>query len=177
MIFKKLLMSTLIILSYISFSALAEEVTSKKISKQPVSLQQNQKSSDADMDDLLNVLVSNDQEKGISSNNLLKKMKKAKIILLNKITAKSEQIELDVGEVKFFGNLSIEVHQCFHSTDPYKPNDLMLLTIFDNKTEDEHLSVFHGWMVTSNPSISTPEHPVYEIIPRLCFNEEKPKTP
>ena len=65
------------------------------------------------------------------------------------------------------------VHKCVKSTDPFNANNLMLLTIFDNKIDDENLSVFHGWIVSSNPSISTLEHPVYEVIAVDCISKGK----
>jgi len=98
---------------------------------------------------------------------------KAKLIILNKITTKSTEHVLKIGEVKFFGNLSIELHKCIKATDPYNANNWMLLTIFDNKVEEDNLSVFHGWVLSSNPSISTLEHPVYEVIPLDCIVSNK----
>ncbi|GAB4166380.1 MAG: hypothetical protein Tsb006_5750 [Rickettsiaceae bacterium] len=99
--------------------------------------------------------------------------KYAKLIVLNKITAKSSTHTLKVGEVKFFGNLSIEVHKCMKNTDPLETNNLMLLTVFDKRIDEDDLSVFHGWVMSSNPSLSTLEHPVYEIIPLECTMENK----
>lgn len=108
-----------------------------------------------------------------SKNSPLMKMEKAELIVLNKITAKSVKKTFNLGEVQFFGNLSIEVHKCVKSTDPFNANNLMLLTIFDNKIDDDNLSVFHGWIVSSNPSISTLEHPVYEVIAVNCISKDK----
>lgn len=108
-----------------------------------------------------------------SKNSPLMKMEKAELIVLNKITAKSVKKTFNLGEVQFFGNLSIEVHKCVKSTDPFNANNLMLLTIFDNKIDDDNLSVFHGWIVSSNPSISTLEHPVYEVIAVNCISKNK----
>ncbi len=112
----------------------------------------------------------NDQAKKVE---LLPQADKAKLIVLNKITTKSTENILKVGEVTFFGNLSIEVHKCIKATDPYNANNWMLLTIFDNKIEEENLSVFHGWVLSSNPSLSTLEHPVYEVIPLDCLVSDK----
>jgi hypothetical protein len=116
----------------------------------------------------------NDTEEAIenSKNSPLMKMGQAELIILNKITAKSTRDVFRIGEVKFFGNLSIEVHKCVKSTDPFNSNNLILLTIFDNKIEDDNLSVFHGWIVSSNPSISTLEHPVYEVIAVNCISKD-----
>ncbi len=116
----------------------------------------------------------NDTKQAIeaSKDSPLMKMDQAELIILNKITAKSVKQRFSLGEVKFFGNLSIEVHKCVKSTDPFNANNLMLLTIFDNKIEDDNLSVFHGWIVSSNPSISTLEHPVYEVIAVNCISKD-----
>lgn len=103
------------------------------------------------------------------------RMPRARLIILNKITAKSSRALFNLGEVMFFGNLSVEVHKCIKSTDPFNENNLMLLTIFDNRIDDDNLSVFHGWVVSSNPSLSTLEHPVYEVIPVDCIPAEQNK--
>lgn len=108
-----------------------------------------------------------------SKNTPLVKMDQAELIILNKITAKSIKNLFNIGEIRYFGNLSIEVHKCIKSTDPFNANNLILLTIFDNKIEDDNLSVFHGWIVSSNPSISTLEHPVYEVIAVDCKTNDK----
>lgn len=95
---------------------------------------------------------------------------KAKIIILNKITAKSELIEFKLGETKYFGNLSVEIQKCVKNTDPLNSSNLMLVSVFDNKPDDDRVSVFQGWMDSANLSISTVEHPIYEIIPKECID-------
>lgn len=96
--------------------------------------------------------------------------KKAKLIILNKITAKSELIEFKLGQIKFFGKISIEVNKCAKTTDPIKTSNLVFLTIFDNKLETDKPPIFHGWMDSANPSVSTLEHPVYEVISVDCLD-------
>lgn len=94
----------------------------------------------------------------------------AKVVVLNKITAKSELIKFKIGVTKVFGNISVEVHKCAKNINPLKSSNLMLITVFDNKIDNDKLLVFHGWMDSSNLSISTMEHPVYEIIPIDCID-------
>jgi hypothetical protein len=94
----------------------------------------------------------------------------AEIIILNKITAKSFAQILKIGEIKFFGNLSIEVNRCIKNDDQFNFNSLMLITILDNRIDDDDFLAFHGWIIPSNPSLATFEHPVYEIIPVKCLN-------
>ncbi len=99
----------------------------------------------------------------------LRTMPYAEIIVLNKITAKSEKIIFKVGEVKFFNNISVEVNKCVNNPSIFDPNNMMLMTVFDNKIATDKLSVFHGWMFSNNFSISSLEHPVYELLPQRCL--------
>lgn len=91
----------------------------------------------------------------------------AKIIVLNKITTKSSEFNFKIGEIKNIGSLSVELHKCVKTNDPFNTNNWMLLTIFDNESITRH-PVFSGWVLTSSQSLSTLEHPVYEVIPRSC---------
>lgn len=106
----------------------------------------------------------------ISSNSevTLKNYNKAKIIALNKITAKSKEMTLAIGEVQYFGNIEVKIHRCIKNLDPYAPDDKVLLTIMENKTEEDPIMVFQGWMI-SNIGISTLEHPVYEVFIKECL--------
>ncbi|WPY01172.1 DUF2155 domain-containing protein [Candidatus Trichorickettsia mobilis] len=107
----------------------------------------------------------------ISSNNemILKNYDKAKVIALNKITAKSKEMTLAIEEVQYFGNIEIKIHRCVKNLDPYAPDDKVLLTIMENKTEEDPIMVFQGWMISSNIGISTLEHPVYEVFIKECL--------
>ncbi|MCP5375157.1 MAG: DUF2155 domain-containing protein [Rickettsiaceae bacterium] len=96
--------------------------------------------------------------------------KKANIIVLNKITAKSELVKFELNKIESFGNLSVEVHKCAKNNNPLRPANLILITVFDNKPDGNKSLVFDGWMDSSNLAISTLEHPVYEIMPRNCVD-------
>ncbi|MFK7973383.1 MAG: DUF2155 domain-containing protein [Rickettsiaceae bacterium] len=102
-------------------------------------------------------------------NNSLIKHQHARLIILNKITAKSFEQLLTIGRKQYIGNLSIEVHACIKNIDPFDRNNLISLTVIDNKIEDENILIFQGWLVSSDPSLSTIEHPVYEIIAQDCL--------
>ncbi len=95
--------------------------------------------------------------------------KTAKLIALNKITAKSQELTLKIGEAKYFGNVEIKVHKCLKKPDPYKPNNMILLSVTENKIDEDQLLVFQGWMMSSDIPLSTFEHPVYEIFARDCL--------
>jgi hypothetical protein len=95
---------------------------------------------------------------------------KAQIIILNKITAKSQLVDFKIGEIKFFGNLSVEVDKCIKNTDPIKSSNLMLIHVFDNNPDEDRSLVFAGWVDSANLAVSTVEHPVYEVIPKDCVD-------
>lgn len=93
----------------------------------------------------------------------------AKLIALNKITAKSKELILKIGEAKYFGNIEIKVHKCLKSLDLYLPDNKILFTVIENKIDEDPLLVFQGWMMSSNISVSSFEHPIYEIFARDCL--------
>ena len=99
----------------------------------------------------------------------LKAYNTAKVIAVNKITAQSKEVILKVGEAKYFGNIEIKVHKCYKDLNPYNPDNKILLTIVEEKVDEEPATLFQGWMMSSNISISTFEHPVYKIFAKDCF--------
>lgn len=96
-------------------------------------------------------------------------LKTATIIALNKITAKSQELKLHVGESKYFYNIEIKIHKCIKNLDKYLPDNKVLLTITEYKINEDPATVFQGWLFSSNLSISTFEHPVYEVFPTNCI--------
>ncbi len=94
----------------------------------------------------------------------------AKMIILNKITAKSKIVDFKLGEVKYFGNISVEVQKCVKNLDPFRSSSAMVLRVFDNKPDEDRSLIFDGWVDSMNLSVSTVEHPVYEIFPKECVD-------
>jgi len=88
---------------------------------------------------------------------------------LNKITAKSQELVFKLGEAKYFGNIEIKIHKCLKNHNPYSPYSAILLTVVESKTDEDPMAVFQGWLVSSNASISTLEHPIYEIFAKDCL--------
>lgn len=93
----------------------------------------------------------------------------AKIVALNKITAKSQTLTFKLGEAEYFGNVEIKIHKCLKNNNPYSPYSSILITVVESKTDEDPITIFQGWMVSSNISISTLEHPIYEIFAKDCL--------
>ncbi len=93
--------------------------------------------------------------------------KSANIIILNKITAKSVKKKVLVGDILEHGKISITVNKCIKNHDPYNLDNLILLNIVDVSNKKQR-QLFDGWISSSNQSISTLEHSVYEVIAVSC---------
>jgi len=96
---------------------------------------------------------------------------KAVLQILNKTTAKSSVIELSVGEKIEIGQLSVKVNKCWQAPLDQKPDSRILLEVFETKSAGLAKRIFFGWMISSSPSISSLEHPIYDVTALSCKNK------
>lgn len=96
----------------------------------------------------------------------------AKIIALNKITANSKEMTIKLGQKAYFHNAEITLKRCWQSPDPYLPGNRALITVNENKPEEDGKTIFHGWVISSQASLSSLEHPVYEIFAVECMGKK-----
>ncbi|WP_341764440.1 DUF2155 domain-containing protein [Candidatus Tisiphia endosymbiont of Beris chalybata] len=99
----------------------------------------------------------------------LKHCTSAKIIALNKITATSKELLLKLQESQYFGNIQIKLHKCMKNLDPYNEDVYILFTITEHKIDEDSKVIFQGWLTLASVSISTFEHPIYEIFVKDCL--------
>jgi len=99
----------------------------------------------------------------------LKRCEYGNVVALNKITAKSKELSLSLKEPQYFGNIQIKLHKCLKNSDPYNEDNYMLLTITEYKIDEDPIIIFQGWLISSSISISTFEHPIYEIFAKNCL--------
>jgi hypothetical protein len=87
-----------------------------------------------------------------------------KVILgaLDKVTARTSQITVKVGEVVKIGTLTVRVMKAWASDPEERPESKVFLEIVEHKT-GEPKQIFRGWMFSSNPSVFALEHPVYDV--------------
>ena len=88
----------------------------------------------------------------------------ATIGILNKITAKVSTIEVGLGEEVSIYNLQISNKACHISLPEEKPLVAVYLLIKDLKSNTN----FSGWMIKNLPSVSTIEHPLYDVWVKNC---------
>ena len=92
------------------------------------------------------------------------------ITILDKVSSKSNKLEVKIGKEKKFKNLLIKALKCKNSEFDDNPEITAYLQVKDtsDKSNDE-VFVFNGWTFSSSPSIKPFDHPVYDIWLTKCY--------
>ena len=90
---------------------------------------------------------------------------------LDKITAKTSDFRLAVGEKKFFGPLEIKALKCQMSENNDSTDTVAYLQVKDLSTKDNNqVFLFNGWTFASSPTLRSIDHPVYDLWIVSCEN-------
>jgi len=90
---------------------------------------------------------------------------------LDKITAKTSDIKLSIGEKKFFGPLEIKALKCQFSENNDFIDTVAYLQVKDLSVKDNNqVFLFNGWTFASNPTLQSIDHPVYDLWITSCEN-------
>ena len=90
---------------------------------------------------------------------------------LDKITAKTSDIRLSVGEKKFFGPLEIKALKCQLSESNDSIDTVAYLQVKDLSVKDNNqVFLFNGWTFASSPTLESIDHPVYDLWITSCEN-------
>jgi len=106
-------------------------------------------------------------------NKSINKSKKMSINILglDKITAKTTKINIEIGETKKFGLLEIKAIKCGKTNSQNESGEVAYIQIKDlSDNQDEKVFVFNGWTFSSSPSLKPIDHPVYDIWLLNCEN-------
>lgn len=96
--------------------------------------------------------------------------------VLNKVTARSEELRARPGETITFGKLVIEAVQCYQSAPSSQSDSVALLSLSEKVADAERPRLlFHGWMYASSPSLTALEHPIYDVTMVDCAMKTEPK--
>ena len=92
------------------------------------------------------------------------------ITILDKVSSKNTELEIEIGKGKKFKNLLIKALKCKNSEFDDNPEITAYLQVKDisDKSNDE-VFVFNGWTFSSSPSIRPFDHPVYDIWLTKCY--------
>ena len=90
---------------------------------------------------------------------------------LDKITAKTLDIDIIIGKKKKFGYLEILPKNCKRSLEANDSGVVAYLQVKDlSDKSDEKVFVFNGWTFSSSPTLRPFDHPVYDLWLTGCEN-------
>ena len=152
----------LLIFFLTSFSVFAEEriLSSPLINLENLkpSFEEEEEINKTNIDDVNKNKLKNKKE------NQLNPTSQAKLIGLDKITAKSSEIVVNLNEIKKFGPLEIKILKCGKIKNNNIIDDVAYLQVKDlSKTENDKVFIFNGWTFASDPSLAPFDHAIYDI--------------
>ena len=103
----------------------------------------------------------------------IKNLESSKIVLigLDKITAKSSKLIVNLNESKKFGPLEIKVLKCGKIKVDNKIDSVAYMQVKDlSKNQSEQVYIFNGWIFASDPALTPFDHAVYNIQLLNCSN-------
>ena len=88
---------------------------------------------------------------------------KVVIRILDKVTAESRTYDLNINKTVAFGSIRIQPKACKKAPPIEEPESAAFLQIWEKTPEMTDEWEFTGWMFASSPSLSSMEHPVYDV--------------
>ena len=83
---------------------------------------------------------------------------------MDKITAKSTKIVINIEEAKKFGPLEIKILKCGKVRVNNIIDDVAYMQVKDlTKNENEKVFIFNGWTFSSDPNITPFDHAIYDL--------------
>ena len=97
-------------------------------------------------------------------NNTLLKSSQAILIGLDKITAKSSELIINLNESKQFGPLEIKILKCGQVKVDNIIDSVAYMQVKDlTKNNNEQVFIFNGWTFASDPSLTPFDHAIYDL--------------
>ena len=94
----------------------------------------------------------------------------AVLIGLDKITAKSSEITIDLKKTKKFGPLEIKILKCGKVKVNNKFNDVAYMQVKDlSKNDNDKVFIFNGWTFSEDPNITPFDHAIYDLQLVNCY--------
>ena len=92
------------------------------------------------------------------------KSSQAILIGLDKITAKSSKLIVNLNETKKFGPLEIKILKCGKVKVNNRLDSVAYMQVKDlTKNENEQVFIFNGWTFASDPNLTPFDHAIYDL--------------
>ena len=154
------------ILLFISISVLKAE---EKITTSPlINVDEIKPSFEESIEENENLTTNKNLKK---KNNISLKSSQAILIGLDKITAKSSKLFVNLNESKKFGPLEIKILKCGKVKVNNRVDSVAYIQVKDlSKNEDDKVFIFNGWTFASDPSLTPFDHAIYDLQLLNCKN-------
>ena len=100
-----------------------------------------------------------------------------KLQALDKVTTRTREVLVAVGDSVRFGTLRIDAAECLVNTPEATPDSVAFLTITDNKPSQAAEKLFSGWMFASSPALSALDSSVYDVWVLACVTIPQASAP
>ena len=163
--------STFILSIFLLFFCCLPSLAEDKILSTPLINLNELKPSFEEIDNSTDDIVSNDSIKDKKEILPKNNSSSAKFIGLDKITAKTSDIIINLGETKNFGPLEIKVLKCGKISSENKNDSVAYLQVKDmSENQNEKVFIFNGWTFASDPTIAPFDHAIYDLQLVNCNN-------
>ena len=137
--------------------------TEEKISTSPLLNIEDIKPSFEELEELNeNTSINKDLKEKKNSSSL--QSSQAILIGLDKITAKSSELIINLNQSKKFGPLEIKILKCGKIKMNNKIDSVAYMQVKDlSKNDNEKVFIFNGWTFASEPSLTPFDHAIYDL--------------
>ncbi len=158
---------SIVFLIFYGYSSVAED----RILSSPLINLNELKPSFEDVEDTSNDVTNQEMIQNKKKILIKNNISSAKFIGLDKITAKTSEITINLGEIKKFGPLEIKVLKCGKINSANIINNVAYLQVKDiSENENEKVFIFNGWTFSSDPTIAPFDHAIYDLQLVNCNN-------
>jgi len=108
----------------------------------------------------------NTSNKKLREKKIIKNFNSAQAVLigLDKITAKSSELIVNLNEIKKFGPLEIKILKCGKVKVDNKIDSVAYMQVKDlTKNQNDQVFIFNGWTFASDPSLTPFDHAIYDL--------------
>ena len=108
----------------------------------------------------------NTSNKKLREKKIIKNFNSAQAILigLDKITAKSFELVVNLNESKKFGPLEIKILKCGKVKVDNKIDSVAYMQVKDlSKNQNDQVFIFNGWTFASDPNLTPFDHAIYDL--------------
>ena len=148
---------------FLSIISFAVSFAEQKITTSPLINIDDIKPSFEELDEKNDIINS---KQSLKEKKNIKNLKSSQAILigLDKITAKSSELVLNLNEDKTFGPLKIKILKCGKVKVNNKIDSVAYMQVKDlTKNDSEQVFIFNGWTFASDPSLTPFDHAIYDL--------------